>query len=249
MDFAVLNRSSLVSDADASRIAESLDYQFKRDVAPDWGLAAPSVVWYPRGRGVPAGVSPIVLLDDPSVDAAALLGRHEIGPSSSAPVGRVFVRPILAAGGGVLDGRANGDSVSAVASHEGIEILLNPLLNLWADGPLVDASGRAWRQVAREVCDPVQADVYTVPLATRPGAPPSASGTALVSSYVLPLWFAPGARGRVDKLGRLGRALEVGRGGYALVRDVPGSEAQTFGALGNVRPWRAATRRAIVLGA
>lgn len=227
-----------MTDAQAAAVAQALDQQLRGDVAPDWGLAAPAVYFWPRGRGVPEGVAPLVLLDDPSEDAPALLGRHEAGPGG--PVGRVFARPVLAAGGGVLDGGRTGDAVSAIASHEAIELLLNPYLNIWVDGPLV-TGGRSWAQVAREACDPVQADAYPVDLPD--------GGSALVSSYVTPAWFATGARGRRDRLGRLSSAFQIGNGGYALVRDAPGAVAQAFGALGNARPWRAGTRRAFIGGA
>jgi hypothetical protein len=219
-----------VTDAQAASVAQALDQQLRGDVAPDWGLAAPAVYFWPRGRGVPEGVAPLVLLDDPS-EPSALLGQHEAG--AGGPVGRVFARPVLAAGGGVLDGGRAGDSVSAIASHEAVEMFLNPYLNIWVDGPLV-TGGRSWAQVAREACDPVQADAYAAP------------NGALVSSYVTPAWFAAGARGRRDRLGRLSSAFQIGNGGYALVRDAPGAAAQAFGALGNARPWRAATRRATI---
>lgn len=226
MDLAIVNASKLVKDSEAWAIAMAIQKQLQRDVLPDWGRTSARCLFIPSTDiYVPSGVLPLYLYDDP--DIASVLGYHF--EQAGAISGKVFVKPVLDAGGGILDGGKIGDSVSAVASHEAIEAKFDPNVNLWADGPMVVGAQR-FASVSFELCDPVQAGAYLV-------------DGVLVSDYVLRAWFDPqNAKGPFNKLGTLRAPFTVDAGGYVIGRNAPGSEASAFGEAGNLRPWRARTR-------
>lgn len=233
VDVGILNGSTLVSDDQCRQIAAAVNQQFAEDVLPAWGRERSFCLWLPGGTGrtVPAGVLPIWVLDSPDVSGA--LGYHDEGLDGLIS-GKVFAKPVLDAGGGILDPGSIGDSVSAVVSHEAIEAKFDPNINLWADGPLTVA-GQTFASVAFELCDPVQAGAY------RKGG----QNGVLVSDFVLRAWFDPhNAKGPFNFLQTLKSPLSVDSGGYAILRNAPGSETSVFGESGNLRPWRAGNRRA-----
>lgn len=142
----------------------------------------------------------MVFLDH--ADQAQALGYHDLTPDGL-PLGKVFVQPTL----------ADGQRVSATASHELAEMLLDPALN-----EKVQASdGTIY---AFEICDPVEGSEFTV------------DGVAL-SSFVYPAWFqeywAPGSV-RFDHLGVLTRPFELLPHGYMPVMK-NGAWSRVFGSL------------------
>src|SRR5206468_778228 len=94
-----------------------------------------------------------------------------------------------------------GDSWQATASHELLEMLADPLVNLAAEG-IFQGNPALF---ALEVCDPVENDEYDI------------AGIA-VSNFVLPTWFVADAlpdETLVDFLGRLTEPFSLSPGGYA----------------------------------
>src|SRR5205823_5958794 len=107
------------------------------------------------------------------------------------PCGFVFVRRCLEA----------GDAWQSVASHELLEMLADPLVNLAAEG-VRDGAPALY---AVEVCDPVGGDSYDVA-----GVP--------VANFVLPTWFLAAPlpdNTLVDFLGRLADPFTLSPAGYA----------------------------------
>jgi hypothetical protein len=227
MDFVVVSETSLVSDADAQKIAQAICEQLI-SFCVDWHLARTICSWAAKNAAISPGNIAIRIRDLPDVEGAA--GYHEeIDGIISA---LVFAQPLLDAGGGVLDGGKINDSVSAVVSHEVLESKKNPNTNLWADGPILVAND-SFVSVAYECADPVQDGAYT------------ASNGALVSNYVFPSWFdLENKTGPYDKMGVLKGPMTVTHGGYVLVRNAPGSETPVFGQVGDARPWRVRPRLA-----
>jgi hypothetical protein len=214
VQIAVVNESTHVSEAEFRAMCSAVGAQLARHVAPAWGRAAWPVVPYRSEKDAPAGACVIAILDDP--DQADALGYHSETPGGLT-YGRVFVKPVLDAGGEVLTGTL---SVSSVLSHEAIEAFGDAFVNLWADGP----DGRSW---AFELCDAVQGDGY--PIQTRIGA-------VWVSNFLFPEFFddmpAPGAR--FDQMKRLSGPFSLAPGGYSVVR-VAGTVSQIGAAL---PPWK-----------
>lgn len=165
-------------------LAAALQRQANEHAGPAWGL--PPIEVYPSARVSP-GHWGLVLLDD--ADQADALGYHEV-TDVGLPLGRVFVRPTIAV----------GDKVPVTASHELLEMLIDPGCQLGAQ----DGDGSF---TALEIADPVQEDSYAID-----GVP--------VSDFVYPAWFqsfrAAGAT-RFSHLGTVDRPFQLAPGGYVSV--------------------------------
>lgn len=180
----LVNESSLVGPDDVARCAAALQTQVSRDFAPAWGIEARVGVAGKADDGEEA----LYLLDD-SAQADAL-GYHRRS-GDQRPCGFVFVRPCL----------ESGAAWQATASHELLEMLADPLVNLTAEGSFQGLPAL----FALEVCDPVECDTYDV-------------GDVSVSNFVLPTWFLAGPHPDdvlVDFLGRLAEPFTLSPGGYA----------------------------------
>lgn len=205
----IVDRSTLLNDADFQQMVEACKVQMEQHVAPMW-LRGPwkIVVNQPEDVGYP-----IVIVDDP--DHAGALGYHTQSPGGKV-WGRVFVKPVIKAGGTMLHGSM---SVSAVLSHEVIEAYCDPNVNLWAN------TG-AGQLVCYEACDPVERDTYEV--TTKSGNKVS------VSNFVLPAWFDPlsDPNSKFDWLALLTKPFDLSKGGYAVVMDIKTGKVQNvFGSL------------------
>ena len=153
-------------------------------VEPVWGTPVRLV----KSSGYVKGQWAMAFLDD--ADAPGALAYHDLTPDGL-PQAKVFVRTTLDA----------DESVSVAASHELVEMLVDPAINLLALGPDVRAA------YAYESADPVEALSFAVH-----GLP--------MSDFVYPAYFeafhAPGTA-PFDHLGRVTRPYEVLPGGYQTV--------------------------------
>jgi hypothetical protein len=199
----LVNDSTLVSNADARRMASAVSLQVKRDFAPRWFRTPARLAFYSSLSAVPADVWLLTLLDDS--DEADALGYHDETPDGRV-YARVFCRDTLEHGGTTLKGP---DSVSVTLSHEVLELLADPNINLWAD------DGKS-RELALEVGDPVEATGYEINGVT-------------VSNFVLQSYFDVQSRaGIYDFLGLLKKPWTMLPGGYQIVRS-GGAITQKFG--------------------
>lgn len=230
MIIAVQNLSTLVADRDAYDMTILVAEQVRRHVAPAWGIQPPRVEYVPVTPSALAVPAPpkfdavIGILDD--ADQAGDLGWHTEGPGADV-YGRVFARPVLGNGGNAL---TRPLSVCSVLSHEVIETALDSACNGWAqraDGTLV----------ARELCDPVESDSYTVAISSTMGV----QVTGTVSDFVLPAWFDPGAAtgAQVDQMGLLASPFGVRPDGYVIVMS-GGTVTEQWGE--RYPAWRRATK-------
>jgi hypothetical protein len=195
---AVINATSddsVLTDAEVQAVVPALQQQVTADFAPVWGTNA-DLAFVPRGGQPPAGAWWLSLLDNS--DQANALGYHDL-TSEGLPLGKVFV----------LSDKQGGFQWTVTASHELLEMLGDPDINLWAF-PHPDA--RADRLYAYEDCDPCEAD----------GLGYRIDGT-LVSDFVYPAWFEsfrrPGST-QFDKQGHITQPFQILAGGYALVYDI-----------------------------
>lgn len=214
MQIAVVNESKLVSEHQFRAMCAGVGAQISRHVAPAWSRSAWPVVAYRSEHEAPEGACLIAILDD--ADQADALGYHSETPQGRI-YGRVFVKPVLDAGGDILTGEL---SVSSVLSHEAIEPFGDAFVNLWADAP----DGKSW---ALELCDPVQGDGYAIQ--TRFGA-------VWVSNFVFPEFFddSPPPGARFDHMKRLSQPFTLSDGGYSVIR-----AAGTVSQIGAAQPpWK-----------
>src|SRR3954447_24520075 len=184
----VLNESKRVSAGDVGQMVAAVRRQ-AHEAARLIDRYLPSIRTSTR---VPDGAVPILIVDNP--DVANALGYHDVDPRG-VPYGRVFVDPVLDNGGTPLGDAGDPSlSVSAVLSHEVLEWWYDPACNDWSD--------RGRSSVAKELCDPVEADWYRI------------DGVA-VSNFILPAWFNPLDKvGPWDRLGKLHGPFTMTKGGY-----------------------------------
>jgi len=177
----IINQSSLVSHDELAAMLPALQRQVSEHFAPLWGVDAVVELAGP-GQPVPAAPQPLFVMD--SSDVAGDLGYHLAAPMIEA---KVFV----------ADCRRWGVPLSAVISHEIVEMLADPEASRTVQG-----RDGLWYIV--ECADPVAGDLYEMD-----GIP--------VSNFVTPRYFGlvadPGMP--LDWLRRLGNACpELTPGGY-----------------------------------
>lgn len=176
---AIVDRSSMFR-GDRSRvldrIVQAVQIQVERDFAPWWGRDPLPVVLVPDGGPAPLGAA-FVYLVDKITDVQGAVGYHKADERGFF-CGFVAVEAIARLGGTMTSGST---SVSAALSHEVLELIANPCVNLWADCP----DGRSF---AHEVCDPVSGDFYEIEVEPQSGG---RRDTVSVSNFVYPDWFNP----------------------------------------------------------
>lgn len=205
MTIAVINQSTLVSDADVVRMTAAVDTQLYWHAAKAWNRS-PLRMRFAGHQPVTSDEWQIAILDTP--DQAGVLGWHS--EDAGRPHGVVFANPILQHGG---DACSTPLSVSSVLSHEALETMFDWTANLWAD----DGAGHLW---SYEVCDPCESDNYQI----------TVGGVATtVSNFVLPAYFDAQATGRVDWVGTCPGPFQLAHRGYAMTMNVSGQITQVRG--------------------
>jgi hypothetical protein len=166
---ALLDQRRQVFGPPIEALAAALQKQVSRDFAPQWGRDA-RILAIPRGHDPPEGSWWLVILDYAGRGA---LGYHFVTAEGlpQAVVGAV----------------SSGERWPVVASHELLEMLSNPLLNVCIYNPKLN------RNIPREVCDPCEADAYHIN--------PANSESIQVANFVYPTWFRSNAYGLKNKDG------------------------------------------------
>lgn len=179
-----------------AKVLAALEKQVERDFAPVWGVSA-ELSLVPEGELPPDDAWWLTLHDNS--DRAGDLGYHDV-TRAGLPLGKAFVAT------------AEEDDMpwSVVLSHELLEMLIDPYINLAA--VIKGEAGPDGLLYGYEVCDPVRSDVYHI------------DGVA-VSNFVYPAWFEgerPQRGSRFDHLERVAAPLRLRPGGYAIVNDLAG---------------------------
>ena len=231
MQIYFTNKSTKITDDEVYQIAIACDWQLRHHAIQAWKVM-PSSVRY-LGEGVPSDPNTAVIGFFDDADQAGDLGWHTEGPGG-VKYGRVFVGPVLQAGGNAL---TDALSVCSVASHEALEIVFDPACNRWA----YDGSNTLY---AWESCDPVEGDSYPLVIPSQATVGGSTTGQirVTVSNFVTPDWFdsqAP-AGTRFDYLGLCTAPFEVRSTGYAVTMTA-GTVSQVFGE--EYPEWRKETKK------
>jgi hypothetical protein len=184
----LINESTILSDAEVHKIHQALIVQVVRDFYPFWGVYV-RIVFLPKGSRPPANAWQLTFLDDS--DQANALGYHDVTPAGL-PLGKIFVQSTLADGG----------KVSVTASHELLEMLGDPEINL----TVLSADNR--RLYAYENCDAVELDSLGYDI-----------NNVTVSDFVTPAWFG-GLQGPYDFKGHLNAPFQLAPGGYISILDL-----------------------------
>jgi hypothetical protein len=153
-------------------------------VAPVWGTPAKLV----KSKGFVKNAWAMVFLDD--ADVANALAYHDLTPDGL-PVSKVFVRTTL----------KNHDLVSVSASHELVEMLVDPAINMMTTGPDPKAV------YAYESADPVEALSFKVN-----GIP--------MTDFVYPAYFEAFHKAgsvQFDRLKKVSKPFQILAGGYQII--------------------------------
>jgi hypothetical protein len=179
------NVSTAVQSADLQAFIQDFQYQISYDFAQAWGVDA---LVNSGGSGWP-----ITIMDYPGPnDPPGALGYHYLD-QNFIPYGVVFAQLAL----------DYGISWTSVASHEGLEILADPLIDSTCFIDTSGGYGTSGFLIAQEVCDAPERLTYA-------GA---YNGTQL-SDFVFPGWFIAGYTGQVDQLNLVPGSLQLASGGY-----------------------------------
>jgi hypothetical protein len=167
---AVINLSDVASNKQVERMVKAIQRQVTEHFTPAWGLQARLVF-----NEDPPLAMKVLIKDEASAEDAGFLGYHFV---DGLPVTYVFAKD---------DIKSNGE-FSSTLSHEILEMLADPDVNLYAQGFYRDKAGRHRPAfIPYEVCDPVEACTYKID-----GVP--------VSDFVLPEWFEPEHQDGVMKM-------------------------------------------------
>jgi len=202
---SVINESTVLTDAEVTPVVIALQQQVTNDFRPIWGIDA-ELKLIPQGTPAPAGTWWLVILDDS--DQAGALGYHDLTPDGL-PMGKIFAASDLKA----------GDSWSVTASHELLEMLADPNINLTVFVQNANTTGTLY---AYEVCDACEDDGFGYTI-----------NNVLVSDFVYPAWFEnfrEEGSTQFDRQNQIKDPLQLLTGGYIgvfSVTDGTGWQQQT----------------------
>jgi hypothetical protein len=195
IQISVINESTVLTDAEVVPAISALQKQVTNDFRPAWGIDA-EMTLIPKAATPPPGSWWLVVLDDS--DQAGALGYHDL-TTEGLPIGKVFAASDL----------KNGNSWTVTASHELLEMLADPNINLTVFVQNANTTGRLY---AYEVCDACEDDSLGYSI-----------DNVLLSDFVYPAWFetfrAEGST-QFDRINRITSPLQLAVGGYIGVFDV-----------------------------
>jgi hypothetical protein len=195
VNISVINECSSLKDADVQAWIAAQQIQLDRDFFPIWNLTA-NLHFFDKNSGhqFPANHWALVLLDNS--DQAGALGYHDL-TQSGMPIAKVFAG----------DDIKYGLSWSVTASHEALEMLADPDINLTVFVP-TQTGGDIF---AYEVADAPEDDQFAYEI-----------NGIKVSDFVTPNWFnvyAPQGS-KFDFCGHINQPFEILSGGYIGVFDI-----------------------------
>lgn len=221
MLISVINHTNgKISDEDVQVALRAINRQIREDYEPYWHIGGELRLEgksgsKPSKQNITDMRGDAVLYLWDAVDVDDALGYHEAN-NRGVPYGFVFTE--LA--------KQLKEEWTVTLSHEALELVGDPEVNLLVQGPHPSDSGRTvfhWY----EMCDAVQAETYDI------------DGVE-VSNFVLPLYFTGGEEkgGRNDFLGRAHkgktlRSFGVNPGGYVGFFDPEKGDHETFSTKGD----------------
>ncbi|MFY9559803.1 MAG: hypothetical protein WAQ52_06185 [Terriglobales bacterium] len=196
---ACFNKATTDLEVDFDNLITAMQAYVDNFVAPVWGTPAKLI----KTTDFEKGAWAVVFLDN--ADQAGALAYHELTPDGL-PISKVFVKTTL----------DDKQLVSVSASHELVEMLVDPAINLMTTGP------NPKTVYAYESADPVEALSFAV------------DGIEM-SDFVYPSYFEdfhkPGSV-RFDQLDKVTKPFQILSGGYQIIfkngkwQQIFGSEAK-----------------------
>jgi len=181
---ACFNNATIPLGVDFDALIAAMQVFVDKYVVPVWNTPAKLV----KTTGYRKNAWAMVFLDDADQDGA--LAYHDLTPDGM-PQSKVFVKTTI----------DNGDLVSVSASHELVEMLVDPAINMMTTGPDPRAT------YAYESADPVEALSFKV------------NGIEM-TDFVFPAYFEdfhPKGSVRFDQMQKVKKPFEILAGGYQIV--------------------------------
>jgi hypothetical protein len=196
---AIINFSSILSDTDVQTAIRAVNRQIVEDFVPTWGtgriLRLHAAAFTPNSatplEAETVNADSVLYLVDESTLAGAL-GYHDLN-TSDLPFGFVFVE-------------TSGPEWTITLSHEALELIVDPTVNLLVPGPDPRQANNTVLH-SYEACDAVERTSYSV-------------DGILVSNFVTPNYFTPG-----DAPGTRNDFLGIG---VESLKATPGSHIQFY---------------------
>ncbi|HKT73034.1 MAG TPA: hypothetical protein VJQ47_09105 [Steroidobacteraceae bacterium] len=206
---AVFNKATTPLGVDLDDLIAAMQVYIDTYIVPVWATPARLV----KSKDFIKGAWAIVFLDD--ADSPGALAYHDLTPDGL-PESKVFVRTTI----------RNGDLVSVSASHELVEMLVDPAINLMTTGPDPKTI------YAYESADPVED--LSFPVNAIP-----------MSDFVYPAYFEtfhkPGSV-QFDQLGKVTQPFQILSGGYQIIFK-GGKWSQLYGSAAKKRAFAKEDRR------
>lgn len=204
MLIAVINESTMVTNAQCDTMCKAIQVQLDLHVLPAWNMKAGTIQFYADKTKVPGWAWVVNMLDN-STQAGAL-GYHSL--DSDKVDAFIFAAPVLQNGGAVIaydPTKPTQYLVSATLSHEVCEMIGDR----YANGFSVGADNVT--MYCQELCDPVEDGTYAIPM----------DGIQVgVSNFVFPSWFNPeatlAANAPFDYMNKLTAPFTMTTGGYMI---------------------------------
>jgi len=194
---------------DLEVLVEAMQAYVEQFVAPVWGTPAKLV----KSTGPLASAWGMVFLDN--ADVAGALAYHDLNPDGL-PLAKVFVETTL----------KNGDQISVSASHELVEMLVDPAINMYTSGPDPKL------MYAYESADPVEE--LSFPVNDIP-----------MSDFVYPAYFEsfrkPGSV-QFDQMNQVTKPFQILKGGYQILFK-NGKTSEVYGSTAKRRRFAKEDRR------
>jgi hypothetical protein len=159
---ALVSQSNLIARADVSKVAAAIQKQATRDLAPIWSVST-TVNAFDALDDVPIGYWALVVMDN--IDTPGASGIHEDNN------GQPFA---------LISASADLDVWSLTASHEALEILVDPFGRRMVAGVAPTDSGQDRVSHLVEVCDPCESAAFAC-----------SSNGIRVSDFYTPAFFDP----------------------------------------------------------
>jgi hypothetical protein len=206
---ACFNNATVALGVDFDSLIAAMQEYVDAYVAPVWGTPAKLI----KTTGLQSGAWAMVLLDN--ADQPGALAYHDLTPDGL-PVSKVFVKTTL----------DDKQRVSVSASHELVEMLVDPAINMMTTGPDPKAT------YAYESADPVEEESFPV------------HGIQM-SDFVHPSYFEVFRRPRsvhFDHMNLITRPFQILKGGYQIVMK-NGKQTQVFGSKAKEKRFEKEDRR------
>ena len=191
---SILNRSTVLTDNQVQAVVPALQIQVHRDFAPPWGTDA-DLTFVPKSKKPDPKSWWVVILDNS--DQAGALGYHDL-TTTGLPLGKVFA----------ATDKQYGSQWTVTASHELLEMLGDPEINLTVFVQNSNTAGRLYAYETADACE-ADSDAYQI-------------NGVLVSDFVYPAWFESSIKqaGPLDYRKLIKKPFELRPGGYISYFDV-----------------------------